>query len=527
MASPRPALPGHYHPRLLAAASALNRNDLPRAEPLLRQHLKDDPFDPLAIRMLAELAGRIGRYRDAETLLRRALDIAPDFTAARSNLALVLYRTNRPADAIEELNRVSLEDPDDLGYSNLRAAALGRVGDYDEALEIYRRVLAERPDQPKVWMSYGHLLKTIGRVEDAIAAYRQAIGRRPALGEAWWSLANLKTFRFEEADLAAMEAQLARDDISAEDRFHFDFALGKAREDRGEADAAFAHYSAGNALRRESLPYSAGETRAFVDRSIALATPEFFAQRKGQGYPAPDPIFVVGMPRAGSTLIEQILSSHCAVEGTSELHDIPMLAKDLGPYPGALATMDAGAFRALGEGYLSRTRVHRRTPRPFFIDKLPNNWAHVPLILLALPGAKIINARRHPLGCCFSNFKQHFARGQGFSYALDDMGGYYRDYVRLMAHIDAVQPGRVHRIIYEDMVEDTEGEVRRLLDFCGLPFEPACLSFHETERAVRTASSEQVRQPIYRDGTSAWKPFEAHLGPLVEALGPALTEWRG
>ncbi|HEX2793808.1 MAG TPA: sulfotransferase [Croceicoccus sp.] len=526
MASPRPEFPGHYHPRLLAAASALNVNDLARAEPLLKQHLKDDPCDPLGIRMLAELAGRIGRYRDAETLLRRALELAPDFTAARSNLALVLYRTNRPAEAIAELDLVAVEDPDDLGYANLRAAALGRVGDYDEAIGIYQHVLAERPDQPKVWMSYGHLLKTIGRVEEAIAAYRNAIARRRSLGEVWWSLANLKTFRFEEADLSAMAAQLLRSDLSAEDRFHFDFALGKAREDRGEAEAAFAHYAAGNALRRESLPYSAGETRAFVDRSIALATPDFLAERAGQGCSAPDPIFVLGMPRAGSTLIEQILSSHSEVEGTSELHDIPMLAKDLGDYPAALAEMRAGDFRALGEAYLTRTRVHRRTPRPFFIDKLPNNWAHVPLILLALPNAKIIDARRHPLGCCFSNFKQHFARGQGFSYSLAGMGAYYRDYVRLMRHVDAVQPGRVHRVVYEDMVEDTEGQVRRLLDYCGLPFEPACLSFYETERAVRTASSEQVRQPIYRDGTSAWKPFEKHLAPLVDALGPVLADWR-
>ncbi|RVQ65174.1 tetratricopeptide repeat protein [Croceicoccus ponticola] len=511
----------------MAAASAMNANDLARAEPILREHLKTDPFDPFAIRMMAELAGRIGRYRDAETLLRRALELAPDFTAARSNLALVLYRTNRPADAIEQLDRVAIEDSDDLSYSNLRAAALGRVGEYEEALEIYRRVLASMPDQPKVWMSFGHMLKTVGKPEEAIAAYRRAIDLRPHLGEVWWSLANLKTLRFDDADIAAMEAQAARGDLSDEDRFHFDFALGKARDDRGDANLAFARYASGNALRRKSLPYRAAETMAFVDEAIALATPDLFERHAGSGCLSPDPIFILGMPRAGSTLVEQILSSHSMVEGTSELHDIPALARELGEYPAALADIAPERLREIGEAYLSRTRIQRRTARRLFIDKLPNNWAHVALIHLALPNAKIIDARRHPLGCCFSNFKQHFARGQGFSYDLADMGGYYRDYVRFMAHVDAVLPGRVHRVIYEDMVDDTEAQVRRLLDYCGLSFEPACLSFHETERAVRTASSEQVRQPIYRDGTDAWRPFEHHLGPLVEALGPALHDWRG
>lgn len=526
MARPVPPLPDHYHRRLLAAAVAMNGNDLSRAEPLLRSHLKEDPFDVFAIRMLAELAGRIGRYRDAETLLRRALELSPYFTAARSNLALVLYRTNRPAEAIAELDQVSIEDPDDLSYANLRAAALGRVGEFDEALEIYQRVLAEAPDQPKVWMSFGHMLKTIGRLEEAITAYRRAIVLRPKLGEVWWSLANLKTFQFGDAELAEMERLLASEGLASEDRFHFDFALGKAREDQGEAGLAFARYAAGNALRRESLHYSARETSEYVDRTIALITRGFLEERINQGCTAPDPIFVVGMPRAGSTLIEQILSSHSMVEGTSELHDIPALARELGEYPDALAGLPIERLRKIGESYLSRTRIQRRTSRPFFIDKLPNNWAHAAFIHLVLPNAKIIDARRHPLGCCFSNFKQHFARGQAFSYDLSDMGRYYRDYLRLMAHIDGALPGRVHRVIYEDMVEDTEAEVRRLLDYCGLAFEPGCLSFYETERAVRTASSEQVRRPIYREGTEAWKPFEPFLGPLVAALGPALESWR-
>jgi hypothetical protein len=275
-------------------------------------------------------------------------------------------------------------------------------------------------------------------------------------------------------------------------------------------------------LRKKRLQYKAAETTAAVDAAIAVATPELFARRAGAGCAAPDPIFVLGMPRAGSTLVEQILSSHSQVEGTTELPDIGILARTLESYPADLAAIDPARLRDLGEQYLARTRVQRHTPRPLFIDKLPNNWLYVPFIRLILPNAKIIDARRHPLSCCFSNFKQHFARGQGFSYSLEDMGAYYRDYVRLMAHVDRVLPGGVHRVIYERMVEDTQGEVRALLEACGLPFEPACLAFYETTRAVRTPSSEQVRRPIFRDGTDAWKPFEPFLGPLKSALGEVL-----
>lgn len=518
---------GQYHPRLITAALALADNDLPRAEPLLRQHLAEDPFDVAAIRMFAELAGRIGRYKDAENLLRRALELSPAFTAARSNLALVLYRLNRPAEALAELDRVIVEDPDNPGHANLQAAAFGKTGDFEEALKLYPQVLERAPDQPRVWMSYGHMLKTVGRQADGIAAYRKAIAYMPALGEAWWSLANLKTVKFSDEDLAAMRAALARQDIDEEDRFHLDFAMGKALEDLGDADAAFSHYAAGNELRRKSLRYDADDTSRFVDRLIAMATPEFLAARAGMGCDAPDPIFILGMPRAGSTLVEQILSSHSAIEGTSELPDLPFLARRDPEYPKGIPDLAADDLAGMGEEYLKRTRIQRKTQRPFFIDKLPNNWAHTLLIALILPNAKIIDARRHPLGCCFSNFKQHFARGQAFSYSLEDMGRYYRDYVRLMAHIDRVMPGKVHRVIYEDMVENTEQEVRRLLDHCGVPFEPACLEFHKTERAVRTASSEQVRQPIFREGTQGWQAFDAHLGPLKLALGPVLEAYPG
>lgn len=514
-----------HDPYLQEAALALFDNRLSDAEPLLRARLKADPFDVAAIRMLAEVAGRIGRYKDAEKLLRRALDLAPGFGAARANLAMALYRQNRPADAIVELNKVIEYDPDNVAHANLKAAALGRIGGFDEAIALYEEVLKAAPNQPKVWMSYGHMLKTVGRQADGISAYRQALAIAPTLGEVWWSLANLKTVRFDAADVAAMQQALASPDLSDEDRFHLDFALGKALEDMRDAAGAFAHYAAGNALRRRHVVYDAAETTAFVDDCIELFTPEFFAARSGQGCPARDPIFVLGMPRAGSTLVEQILASHSQVEGTSELPDIPALARQVADYPRGLADLPAPRLRELGEAYLERARIQRRTDRPLFIDKLPNNWAHIGLILLALPNATIIDARRDPLACCFSNFKQHFARGQAFSYALEDMGRYYADYVRLMAAVDRVLPGRVHRVIYERMVDDTEAQVRALLDACGLAFEPACLRFHETERAVRTASSEQVRQPIFRDGTEAWRPFEPWLEPLKTALGPVLDAY--
>ena len=397
---------GQYHPRLVEAALAMNANDLPRAEPLLRAQLKEFPFDVASIRLFAELAGRIGRYKDSENLLRRALDLSPSFTAARANLALVLYRQNRPEEAIAELNKVAAEEPDHQGRANLQAAALGRIGEFDEALGLYEQVLATAARQPRIWMSYGHMLKTVGRSADGIAAYRKAIELMPELGEAWWSLANLKTVRFSDDDIAAMEAALARGDIAREDRFHLDFALGKALEDRGQAEPAFAHYDAGNALRRQSLDYSAADTSRYVDKLIAVANAEFMAARSGQGCDAPDPIFVLGMPRAGSTLIEQILASHSQIEGTTELPDMPVLARRDPRYPLGLPELSAADLRALGEEYLQRTRIQRKTDRPLFIDKLPNNWAHVGFIKAILPNARIVDARRHPLDCGVSRSEE-------------------------------------------------------------------------------------------------------------------------
>ena len=515
-------------PALVEAANALAENRLPDAEARLQAYLKHAAGNAPALRMLAEAVARRGRLDEAERLLVRCLELSPGFDAARANLATVLHRQNRPAEAIVEIDRLLAKDPTRAGWRTLKAAALGRIGEYEEAIALYQGLLAEHPDQPKLWMSCGHALKTVGRTADCIAAYRQAVEREPSLGEAWWSLANLKTFRFADADVAVLERELARPDISDEDRLHLDFALGKAREDAQDWAGAFQAFARGAALRRSQVKYDPEAVSDHRRRSETLFTAEFMRAREGWGCAAPDPIFVVGLPRSGSTLIEQILASHSQVEGTMELPDVIAMARRIGGgthrgpeslYPEALADLDADGLRALGEEYLDRTRIQRKTGRPFFIDKMPNNFAHTGLIALMLPNAKIVDARRHPMGCCFSAFKQHFARGQAFTYDLEELGRYWADYAGLMDHFDRVMPGRVHRVHYEAMVADTEGETRRLLEYCGLPFEDACLRFHENDRAVRTASSEQVRRPIYGESVDHWRNFEPFLEPLRRALG--------
>ena len=522
------------NPQLLEAAIALRENKLAVAERLLRDFLKANPTDVTAMRMLAEVAARLNRYEDAEKLLARALELAPSFAAARHNYASVLYRNSKPQAAVEQTNILLAKDSRNPGYRAIKAAALSLVGEYEEAVQTFEALLKSHPDQPKAWMSYGHVLKTTGRQADSIAAYRRAIAQLPSLGEAYWSLANLKTFRFTPEDIAAMRKQLARGDLLDEDRFHFEFALGKALEDAADYAPSFAHYEKANALRRKSLPYHADQTALFSQRLKTVFSPAFFEARSGAGSPAPDPIFIVGLPRSGSTLIEQILSSHSQVEGTMELHDIGQMSRSLGPwnkkdadvtYPEVVETLPLSRFRELGEEYLERTRIHRKLGRPFFIDTMPNNFLHTGFIHLILPNAKIIDARRHPLGCSFSCFKQHFARGQAFTYGLEDAGHYYADYVALMAHYDAVLPGRVHRVIYENMVTDPDGETRRILEYCGLPFEESCLKFYENDRAVRTASSEQVRRPIFAEGVGQWQNYEPWLDPLKAALGPVLSAY--
>ncbi|MBV8800757.1 MAG: sulfotransferase [Alphaproteobacteria bacterium] len=522
------------NPRLLEAAAALCENKLAIAERLLREFLKQNPTDVAAIRMLAETGARLGRLDDAEALLARCLELAPGFVEARHNYAIILHRQNKLGEAMGEVDTLLARDARNPRYRGLKAVVLARTGDYEGAIAAYRSLLRELPNQPKAWMSYGHALKTVGRTDEAVAAYRKSIALLPSLGEAYWSLANLKTFRFAAEEVKCMRAQLGRADLEEEDRIHLHFALGKALEDAQDYEYSFSQYEAGNALRRAHLRYDPHEISQLVGRSKRLFTRSFFAERRGAGNPAPDPIFIVGLTRAGSTLLEQILASHSQVEGTMELPDIIALARRFGrkstkgvgvPYPDSLCELVHEEFWTLGEEYLSRTRVQRKTARPFFVDKMPNNWGNVGFIHLILPNAKIIDARRHPLACCFSNFKQLFARGQGFSYSLGDCGQYYRDYVDLMAHYDAVLPGRIHRVIYEQMVENPEREIRRLLGYCGLEFEDQCLRFYENERAVRTASSEQVRQPISTAGLEQWRHFEPWLGELKAALGPVVESY--
>ena len=521
-------------PRLMQAAAALVDNQLPVAEARLRAHLQAHPTDVAALRMLAEVAARLRRYADAQQLLERCLELAPSFDAARHNYATVLNRQGNAAAALPQVEQLLAKEPRNPGYRNLQAAVLANLGDYAESIKVYESVLKEFPRQPKVWLSYGHSLKTAGRQADSVAAYRHAIGMQPTLGEAYWSLANLKTFRFSDADLSALRSALAREDLEQDDRLHFEFSLGKALEDQACYQESFAHYVAGNAIRRQLHPYSADDNSLFVRRSKQVFSSEFFAARAAAGAAAQDPIFILGLPRSGSTLLEQILASHSLVEGTMELPHVPRIAREIAGragsdgephFPQAVAALSAGELRALGERYLAETRSVRKTDAPFFIDKMPNNCLYLPLIHLMLPNARIIDARRHPLGCCFSCFKQHFARGQNYTYALEDIGRYYHDYVELMAHVDAALPGRVHRVYYETIIEDTEAEVRRLLGYCDLPFEDACLKFYENERAVRTASSEQVRQPIFRDALDHWQHYLPWLDPLTSALGAVLAAY--
>lgn len=514
----------------LAPAAALMDERLSDAEHLLRLRLRDYPTDVSTIRMMAELATRLGRLNDAEKLLRRALEIAPFFQAARELLARNLQRAHRAAGALVEIETLLSHDAENPSFQMLKASLLVKIGDQEAARLVYEKVLAAYPNQPKGWMSLGHVLKTLGRRDAGIAAYKRAIRELPTLGEAWWSLANLKTVRFTPDDIAAMERAL-RQSVNDDDNLHLHFALGKASEDAGDYRKAFEHWSRGNALRRKTLDYDPSEihescarAKAFFDESVL--GPE-------NGHAAHDPIFIVGMPRSGSTLVEQILASHSQIEGTMELPDMMEIASRLSHkakqgghrFPEMLGTLSTEERIALGQEYLDRTRVHRKTGRPYFIDKMPNNWMHVGLIRTILPNAHIIDTRRHPVGCCLSMWKQHFARGQGFSYDLGDLARYYRDYENLMTHFAAVMPNMVHRVVYERMVADSEHEIRTLLDYLKLPFEEACVSFWRNDRAVRTASSEQVRQPIFTDAVDHWRNFEPWLGSLLSELAPVIETY--
>lgn len=515
-------------PRLRAAHEALAANDAAKAEALLAEHLKRTPNDIVAIRLLSEAQARAGQSNEAEASLRRALDIAPGFGYARHALGQLLMGLGRLEEADAEADKLLALDPRNEGSRRLKAAVLSALGDNDAALAVYEKLLEDTPSHAGTWMSYGHVLKTVGRSDEGVEAYRKSVALEPKLGVAWFSLSNLKTFTFSDSDIAQMEAQLQRTDLSVNDRVNLLYALGKAHEDAKRTDAAFARYDEGAKLYRSSIDYDPAWLTELVEASEAALTKEFFAQRSG-GCEAQDPIFIVGLPRAGSTLLEQILASHSMVEGTMELGDINSIVASLGggaeaarAYIERLPSLSAEERAELGETYLRTTRIQRKLGRPLFINKMPNDFRHVGLIHLILPNAKIIDARRHPMACGWSCYKQHFAMGQHYTYDMAELGAYYRSYVRLMEHYDRVLPGRVHRVIHEELVNDPEPHIRALLDYCGLPFEAACLSPHETQRAVKTASSEQVRQPISAKGLESWKAYEPHLGPLRGALGDVI-----
>jgi tetratricopeptide (TPR) repeat protein len=521
-------------PAVVIATGFFMDGDLDVAETMARAFLREHGDQVEAMRLLARIGIARKVFDDAELLLAAVLGLAPGYRAARKEYAEVLIELHKYPEARRELDQLLREDPESRSYyQGLYATTAVGLGEHERAVALYRELLTGTPEDADLHLSIAHALKTLGRRDEAIESYRTAAACRPWFGDAYWSLANLKTYRFTEQELARLRAAQAEPTIGPIDRFHLCFALGKALEDEGEFAESFRYYALGNALKRSESRYRPEIIESNTRQQIEVCTPEFIASRRGWGVQNPDPIFIVGLPRSGSTLIEQILASHSQVEGTQELANIQQIVANLrgrdpdlnNPlYPRILAQMSREDFLSLGEQYMAATRVYR-IGKPYFIDKMPNNFRHLGLIHLMLPRAKIIDARREPIACCFSNLKQLFATGQEFTYSTEDIARYYRTYLELMHHWDRALPGWVLRVHHEDVVDDLEGNVRRIIDFCGLDFEPQCIEFHKTVRSVRTASSEQVRQPIYREGLDQWKNFDSWLEPLKAALGDALNHY--
>ena len=516
---------------LLAVTNHLYEGRILKAEEMVRAFLQKQPHHVEGMRLLADIGSRLGVNEDADFLLETAIGLEPDNIQLRIDYIQVLRKRQKYAAALDQAKALLERDPNSPAFQSLFAIEAMQAGDYEDALEAFDAVLAKLPDDTATLTSRGHALKTYGRSEDAVASYQSALRSDPNNGDAWYALANLKTYRFSDDELDRMRVSQQSPDLSFMSRVHIAFALGKAFEDRGDYHAAFTSYETGNALKQKQTRYTTEQMLAEFDAQKKYCSKDVLAAQGGLGCPSPDPIFIVGLPRAGSTLIEQILASHSQVDGTLELpNNLSMahrlrgrnLISDRARYPRILAELSAGELTHLGETYLEDSQIHRKGAA-FFTDKMPNNFRHLGLIHLILPNAKIIDARRAPLDCCWSGYKQLFAEGQEFTYGLDDIGYYYRGYVDLMAHWETALPERrVLRVQHEDVLADLEGQVRRILDYCDLPFEAACVEFHKTERAVRTASSEQVRQPINRSGQDQWKAFEPFLDPLKKALGPSL-----
>ncbi|WP_430431220.1 tetratricopeptide repeat-containing sulfotransferase family protein [Oceanicaulis sp.] len=521
-------------PALQAAMHHLHENRLLKAESLCRSWLTKHPKDVAGMRLLAEIGSRLGVLEDAEFLLESAVSFEPDNADLRVDYIRILRKRQKFEKALGEAQALYERDPANPVFASQLAIERMQTGDYEQAVALFDEVLERAPGDPSTLTSRGHALKTWGRSEPAIQSYQAACASDPAHGDAWYGLANLKTYRFSADERAVMQREDARPGQTLQTRINLNFALGKAFEDEGEFEAAFEHYQRGNALKTRQTRYTTEQIRVEFDAQKQFCTPALFSADAPKGDPAPDPIFIVGLPRAGSTLLEQILASHSQVDGTLELPNIISIshglrgrdrASDKTRYPRILSELDEDQLVKLGRRYLDETAIHRKGAA-FFTDKMPNNFRHVGLIKKILPQAKIIDARRHPMACCMSGFKQLFAEGQEFTYGLEEIGAYYRGYVELMDHWDAVMPGQVLRVIHEDVVSDLDSQVRRILDYCDLPFEQACVDFHKTKREVRTASSEQVRQPINTKGLEQWKAYDAWLDPLREALGPVCDDWR-
>jgi tetratricopeptide (TPR) repeat protein len=519
------AMPKH----LIAVTDLIAEGKIVKAENLCRKFLQHSPKNVEAMRLLAEIGQRLGALDEAEFLLESAVVFEPDNHKARIDYIQVLRKRQRFSIALEEAKKLLDQAPANPQFQSVYAIELMQTGDYDTALEYFDKVLITLPNDPITLTSKGHAFKTLGQYQQAVEAYQAALASRPQHGEAYYSLSNLKTYQFCDTEIDLMLQQEKNLEHSMMERVYVYFALGKAYEDRQDYSKSFEYYQLGNNLKRNSSGYDADKMSMELMAQRNDCTPALFASHQGHGCNAPDPIFIVGLPRSGSTMLEQILSSHSQVDGTLELPNILSMAQKLRKqgkqgnehsYPKILAQLSADEIQAMGEKFITDTKIHRQGAA-FFIDKMPNNFRHIGLIKLILPNAKIIDARRHPMACCFSNYKQLFAEGQEFSYDLNDIGQYYNDYIELMAHWDAVLPGQVLRVNYEEVVEDLETQVRRILDFCELPFESACLSFHETKRSVRTASSEQVRQPIYRSGLEQWDNYSTYLTELKNKLNTA------
>ena len=516
---------------LLNISSLINEERFDKAESLCRNFLQQDPHNVEAMRLLAAIGIGMGITDDAEQLLEAALKFDPGFHLGRFDYVGVLQTRQKFEAAFKHAGYLKEAKPDDLNFQRLYANICLNVGRNEEAIEIYNKVLGADPENPQILLMCGHAAKTIGRVQESIDYYRRCYTAKPDYGDAFWSLANLKTYTLSDDELAIAQHSEAASQSTTTDRIHLCFALGKAFEDRRNFSLSFEYYERGNQLKQSELGYHSDLVTTEVDTQIAVCNSTLIEIKSTSGHPAPDPIFIVGLPRSGSTLLEQILASHSEIDGTFELPNIlntvvklngRRMKGDMANYPGIMQELNDEQLSDLGKTYIEETKIHRANA-PFFTDKMPNNFRHIGLIKMILPNAKIIDARREPMACCFSGFKQFFARGQAYTYGLQEIGQYYKDYVRLMNHWDQVLPGQILKVQYENVVADLETEVSRMLEFCGLEMQSACLEFHKTDRLVRTPSSEQVRQPIYQKGLHQWKEYSKFLQPLRKALGEELS----